>query len=71
MNDTPFLEGRSTNRLDYINSLEIGRNGNTEDFIRLVAEIENETLKDFGRYMNIDFKINSNPEHTDELNRNN
>lgn len=59
------------NRLDYINSLETGRNGNTEDFIRLVAEIENETLKDFGRYMNVNFKINSNQEHTDERNRNN
>lgn len=43
-------------RLDYINSLEAGRAGKLEEFIRVIAEAEHETIKDFARYMNIKFK---------------
>ncbi len=43
-------------KLEYNNALEAGRGGRTEDFIRVIAEAEHETLKDFGRYMHIDFK---------------
>jgi len=40
-------------RLDYINSLEAGRNGNTNEFIRFVAEAETETQKDYMRALDI------------------
>ena len=40
-------------RLDYINSLEAGRNGCPEDFYRFIAEMVTETEKDYMRALNI------------------
>lgn len=42
-------------RLDYINALEAGRNGNKNEFVRFIAEAETETEKDFirGMHMNM------------------
>lgn len=40
-------------RLDYINSLEAGRNGEINEFIRFVAEAETETQKDYMRALDI------------------
>lgn len=40
-------------RLDYINSLEAGRNGDINEFIRFVAEAETETQKDYMRALDI------------------
>lgn len=44
-------------RLEYYESLESGRNGNRDRFAYLIAEIEHETEKDFGRYLDIDFNV--------------
>lgn len=41
-------------RLDYINSLESGRSGNINEFIRFVAEAETETEKDYMRALNLE-----------------
>lgn len=43
-------------KLEYNEALEIGRAGERDAFIYVIAEIEHETQKDFGRYMDIDFK---------------
>lgn len=40
-------------RLDYINALEAGRNGNKNEFVRFIAEAETETEKDFIRGMHM------------------
>lgn len=40
-------------RLDYINTLEAGRNGNKSEFVRFIAEAETETEKDFIRGMHM------------------
>lgn len=40
-------------RLDYINSLEAGRSGNINEFIRFIAETETETEKDYMRALDI------------------
>lgn len=40
-------------RLDYINALEIGRDGRKSEFIRFIAEAETETEKDFIRGMHM------------------
>ena len=40
-------------RLDYINSLEAGRGGHDNEFIRFVAEVETETQKDYMRALDI------------------
>lgn len=44
-------------KLDYINALEAGRRGERNQFIQFIAEMEHETEKDFGRFMNIDFNM--------------
>lgn len=41
-------------RLDYINALEAGRNGNKNEFVRFIAEAETETEKDFIRGMHME-----------------
>lgn len=41
-------------RLEYIQALEAGRNGKNNEFIRLIAEAETETEKDFIRGMHLD-----------------
>lgn len=50
-------------RLDYIQALEAGRNGKSNEFIRFIAEAETETEKDFIRGMHMDMpdfsKVNS------------
>ena len=56
-------------KLEYNNALEAGRGGRTEDFIRVIVEAEHETLKDFGRYMHIDFKKDICVELDEELER--
>lgn len=41
-------------RLDYINALEAGRNGDINEFIKFIAEAETETEKDYMRALNIE-----------------
>lgn len=53
-------------RLDYIQTLEAGRSGKRNEFIRFIAEAETETEKDFIRGMHMDMPDFSKVNQMDE-----